>query len=258
MSLADDSGSGSAVVNAELAARLFGEGNAVGKTFHARDMQFTVVGVVDNVKHWGLLPRLSEGEPGGYHIYLPHHVYAARFMRMEVAVRSPLDLGTLAPALREAVWGLRPDLPVTEIATMRTRIGRSTADRRFLMTMVVVFAVVASLLASLGIYGSMLYSVRQRRREVGIRMALGALRASVVRMVVRHGMLLAAVGIAVGLAGGLVLSRTLASVVFGISTHDAPTYVVVIVLLTSAAFAACYLPARKAASIDPVETLRTE
>ena len=258
LSLADDSGSGTAVVSAELAWRLFGEGSAVGKTFHARDMRFTVVGVVDNVKHWGLLPRLSAGEPGGYHVYLPHHVYGARSQRMEVAVRSSLKLATLAPALREAVWGLRPDLPVTEIATMRSRIGRSTADRRFLMSMVVMFAVVASLLASLGIYGAMLYSVRQRRREVGIRMALGAVRGSVVAMVVRHGMVLTTVGIGAGLVGGLALSRTLASAVFGITTHDASTYVAVSVLLGSAAFVACYLPARRAASADPMETLRTE
>jgi len=258
LSLVDDSGSGSAVVSAELATRLFGEGNAVGKTFHARDMQLTVVGVVDNIKHWGLTPRVSEGEPGGYHVYLPHQVYAARVQHMGVAVRSPLDLGTLAPSLREAVWALRPDLPVTEIATMRARIGRSIADRQFFTAIVVLFATAASLLAALGIYGSMLYAVRQRRREVGIRMALGAVPGSVVTMVVRQGMLLTTVGIAAGLAGGLVLSRTLASVVFGITTHDTPTYVAVILLLTSAAFAACYLPARKAASIDPVETLRAE
>jgi putative ABC transport system permease protein len=256
LSLADDSGS--AVVNSELANRMFGDGNPIGRTLYLRNMQFTVVGVVDNVKHWGLLPSLSEGDPRGHNVYLPHHVFAARFPRMAVALRSPLALATLAPALREAVWGLRPDLPLTEVTTMRARMTRSTADRRFFMAIIVLFAVVASLLASLGIYGSMLYSVRQRRRELGIRMALGALRGNVVTMVVRHGMLLTTVGIGLGLAGGLALSRTLASTVFGITTYDASTYFAVIVLLAAAALAACYLPARKAASVDPVETLRTE
>jgi putative ABC transport system permease protein len=141
---------------------------------------------------------------------------------------------------------------------MQARITRSTADRRFFTTILVLFAVVASLLASLGIYGSMLYSVRQRRRELGIRLALGAQQGGVIAMVIRRGMTLTAVGIGLGLAGGWALSRILESALYGITTHDALTYVAVVLLLATVAFVACYLPAYRAASVDPTETLRTE
>jgi predicted permease len=258
LSAADDSGSAVAVVNAELAGRMFGEDDPVGKTLYVRNLQFTVVGVVNDVKHWGLTPSLSQGDPRGHHVYLPHRVFAGRFPRMAVALRTPLELATLAPELREAVWGLRPDLPLTEVTTMQARITRSTADRRFFTTILVLFAVVASLLASLGIYGSMLYSVRQRRRELGIRLALGAQQGGVIAMVIRRGMTLTAVGIGLGLAGGWALSRILESALYGITTHDALTYVAVVLLLATVAFVACYLPAYRAASVDPTETLRTE
>jgi putative ABC transport system permease protein len=194
----------------------------------------------------------------GYSIYVPHHEFASGFSQLEVAIKTPLDVGTLAPAIRDAVWALKPNLPVPEITTMSARISYSTADRRFFTAILVLFAVVASLLASLGIYGSMLYSVRQQRRELGIRLAMGALQGGIVAMVVRRGMTLTAVGIGLGLAGGWMLSRTLESALFGITTHDVSTYVAVVLLLATVAFAACYLPARRAALVDPTETLKAE
>ena len=255
---ADDSASGAAIVNAALARLEFGDASAIGQSLYFHDERFTVVGVVEDIRHWGLLPSQGEGDLVGYNIYVPHRAFASGFSRLAVGIRSSLDVGTLAPAIRDAVWALRPDLPVPEITTMRARIGYSTADRRFFTAIVMLFAAVASILASLGIYGSMLYSVRQRRRELGIRLALGALQRGVITMVVRRGMSITAVGIALGLAGGWAVSRTLTGMVFGITTHDAGTYLAVVLLLAMVAFAACYLPARRAASVDPTETLRTE
>ena len=254
----DDSASGSALVNAALARLEFGDVSAVGRSLYFHEQRFTIVGVVEDIRHWGLLPSHGEGDLVGYSVYVPHRVFASRFRQLAIGVKSPLDIGAIAPALREAIWALRPDLPVPDITTMQARISYSTADRRFFTATLLLFAVVASLLASLGIYGSMLYSVRQRRRELGIRLALGALQGGVIAMVVRRGMTLTAVGIGLGLVGGWGVSRTLESFLFGITTHDASTYLGVVVLLATVAFAACYLPARRAASVDPTETLKAE
>ncbi len=255
---ADDSASGVVLVNAALARVEFGESSAIGQSLYFHEERFTIVGVVEDIRHWGLLPSQGQGDLVGYSIYVPHRAFASGSGQLAVGIRSPLDLDALAPALREAVWSLKPDLPVPEITTMRARMSYSTADRRFFTATLALFAIMASLLASLGIYGAMLYSVRQRRRELGIRMALGALQRGVVTMVVRRGMSITAVGIGLGLAGGWALSRTLAGFVVGITTHDAATYFAVTLLFTIVAFVACYLPARRAASVDPTETLRAE
>ncbi len=158
----------------------------------------------------------------------------------------------------QAIWQLQPDLPLDEHYIMTARIAESLTTPRFLTAMLLTFAAVAILLAAGGIYGSMLYSVGQRRRELGIRMALGAGRGKVLGMVVGQGAKLALIGIALGIAGSLAVTRFLSAMVYGISTTDVPTFALVAILLGSVAVAASYLPARRAAEADPLEALRTE
>ncbi len=145
-----------------------------------------------------------------------------------------------------------------EVASLESYVSRSVAGPRFYSTLLTTFAVLAILLASGGIYGSMLYSVGQMHREIGIRIALGAGRRGVVAMVVRSGLALTLAGITLGLGGAYALSRTLESFVFGLTTTDAPTFAAVAVLLGAVAMASCYLPARRAAATDPIETLRSD
>ncbi len=177
---------------------------------------------------------------------------------LDVAVRSSNDPSSLAAMLREAVWSIDPELPVKPPLTMNDRIAGSITAPRFYSVLLSTFAVVAFLLAASGIYGSMLYSVGQRQRELGIRLALGARRNDLVRMVVGKGLLLTTTGVAIGLAGAVAVSRALESFVFGVSTTDPLTFVVVSLLLAIVAMAACYLPTRKAAAADTMVALRAE
>jgi putative ABC transport system permease protein len=166
--------------------------------------------------------------------------------------------GPLADRLRETLWAIEPDLPIVDIIPYERLVARSVAEPRFYLTLLVSFAAIAVILAAGGIYGSMLYAVAQRNREMGIRLALGARGINVVAMIVRHGLVLTAIGISLGVAGAYGLTRTLESFLFGITSTDLSTFVAVSALLAAVALAACYLPARKAAATDPIETLRTE
>ncbi|NIM49526.1 MAG: FtsX-like permease family protein [Gemmatimonadales bacterium] len=252
----DDPSTGSAILNVALARRVFGDANVVGRSLRLGETSLTVVGVVDEIRHWGL--QHYQAEVRNYNVYVPYAAYGASMSGLQVAVKSRIEPNVLVPALREAVWAVDPNLPVNEIVSMKRLISRSIAGSRFYSVLLISFATVAILLAAGGTYGSMLYSVRQRRQELGIRLALGAGQTKVVSMILRRGMLLAAIGIASGLVGGLALSRTLEGYLFGITAHDPSTLTVVSLLLGAVAFAACYLPARRASLADPMETLRVE
>jgi ABC-type antimicrobial peptide transport system permease subunit len=160
--------------------------------------------------------------------------------------------------MQRAVRRLDPNLPLGEIATMEQRISRSITTPRFYTALLMTFAIIAFALAAGGIYSSMLYTVGQRQREVGIRLALGAQAGDVAWMVVRHGTLLTGIGIAIGLAAALLFSRILESFVFGITTTDTATFAAVSFALAIVALTACYFPARRAAATDPIQTLRME
>jgi ABC-type antimicrobial peptide transport system permease subunit len=175
-----------------------------------------------------------------------------------VAVKSAIDPAVLVGTLRDVVWSIDGDLPVGDIMRLEHKVAGSIAQPRFLSILLLTFATLATLLAAGGIYGSMLYSVRQRRKEMGIRMALGAGAGNVVGMIVKSGLTLTVIGLVVGLGGAFALSRTLESLLFGITPADPGTFVGVPLILGAIALVACYLPARKAANADPIETLRAE
>ena len=241
-----------AVISDEFARQLFRGEESLGRTFTTRDQSYRVVGTVAGVHHWGLDQGSSP------QVYYPWDAQGGDFRRITLLIRTDIDAIEMIPAIRSAVWELEPDLPIWRLSTMTDRINQSLTAPRFYSALFLTFAVVAILLAAGGIYGSMLYSVGQRRRELGIRSVLGANQGRLAGMVVRQGAILALIGIGIGSAGALAFARALESAVFGITTTDLPTYLAVSALLGVVAVAASLIPALRAARANPVEALRTE
>jgi putative ABC transport system permease protein len=177
------------------------------------------------------------------------------FIAVRSAVGNPL---ALLPAVQKAVWSIDRTVALGNVRTMEDTIGRTLSKRKFTMTLLTVFAGIAIALASIGLYGVVSYSVSQRTREIGIRMALGAQRGDVLHLILRQGMLLAAIGVGLGLLGSLGLTRLISSLLFGVSATDAGTLGTVSVLLFGIAIIACWLPARRASGVDPIVALRQD
>jgi putative ABC transport system permease protein len=210
----------------------------------------TIVGVVREVKHARLDASTRES------VYLP-------FAQIPIggsslAIRTAGRPENLIAAVRNQVREMDPDLPVTRIMPMTEVVARSVWQPRLYTALFGVFAVVALILATVGIYGVMSYSVTQRTREIGLRMALGAERKDVLKLVVGQGVVLAAIGVGVGLAAAAALTRLMSSLLFGVTTTDPITFAAVSVLLTCVALGACFIPARRAAKVDPMVALRYE
>ena len=205
-----------------------------------------MVGVVGDVRH----STLTTESPA---IYYPSFALSAR---MDVVVRTEGAPASVLSAVREKVHQLDPALPVSTVRTMDEWLANSAAQPRLNAVLLVVFAVTAILIAAIGIYGVLAYSVNQRTREIGVRMALGAPRAQVLRMVVREGMIVGAVGVVSGVVAALVVSRVLSSLVYGVEVRDPATYAGVAVILAVVALVACVVPARKASRVDPIVALR--
>jgi putative ABC transport system permease protein len=209
----------------------------------------TVVGVVQDMRNMGLekepvaqmFPSEKQSKPGAY-----------------LLIRTSTDPLNLISAVRGVVRGIDPRGVVWEIASLEQQLADQTAQRRFQAWLLGLFSVIAVVLAGVGIYGLLHYSVAQRTREIGVRMALGARGGDVVVMVLREGMLLATVGVSVGIVAALALTRLIASLLFGVAPNDALTIGAVATLLLMDACAACYIPARKATRVDPMTALRTE
>ena len=245
------------VINESMAHELFGGGDAIGKQLGLADnaddpaTPATIVGVVADLKY----SRLDA--PAEPEIYIPYQI-SSSFLGMTVVVRSATDASAMAPAIRNAIASVDRTQPVAEVKTLEQALADSIAPRRFNLYLLGAFATSALLLALIGIYGVIAYAVAQRTHEIGVRMALGAQRRQVVRLVVREGMTLAAVGIAVGLAAAFALTRLMASLLYDVKPTDTWTYAVVAGTLAATALAACCKPALQAAWVDPARALRQE
>ncbi|HZX97691.1 MAG TPA: ABC transporter permease [Myxococcales bacterium] len=256
-----DRGRDVAIIDDRMARRAFGNADPVGRRMAGNQpfmAPLEIVGVVGHVENYSL-----DGKgpvDSGY--YVEHDRLGKLFPQFAVqailAVRTAGDPMTLAAAVRRTVQEIDPLQPVYSQQSMEQVVSDSMSDRRLMLLLLGIFAVVALLLASVGIYGVMSYSVEQRTREIGIRMALGAERAAVLRMILGQGTRLAAVGIAVGLLGAFALSRLMSRFLYGISATDPSTYALLALLLAAVAVAACLLPASRAVKVDPVIALRAE
>jgi putative ABC transport system permease protein len=244
-----------ALVDETMATRYWPNQNPIGKRlkFGRRESKsgwIEVIGVVANMKTDGF------DAPDEPHVYVP--IYQNPNYSMAVYVRTEGDPSIVAESLRREVQAVDPDLPIFGEQTMETIVSAHLAERRFAMTMVTVFGAAALLLAAIGIYGVMSYSVNQRTREIGIRMAVGAESSDIMRWVLRQGLLLTSVGVGLGLVGALVLTRLMRDLLFQVAATDLLTYSGVAVVLAIVALAACLIPARRATKVDPIVALRCE
>jgi predicted lysophospholipase L1 biosynthesis ABC-type transport system permease subunit len=238
------------IVNQSFARRVFGEEDPVGETLYMEGTIINVIGVVNDVRHWGLTQEVDND------VYVPYTGMGEGMPRFGLALRSTTPPAVLAGQVRDVIWSIDPDMPVVGLEPMESRVTASIAGPRFYSLLLGIFAVLALMLAAAGMYSSMLYSVERRFRELGLRVALGARSGDVVGLVLKHGVALAGIGAALGLVGAFMLSRLLQRMLFGVSPTDVPTFAATATLMIAVAMAACYLPARRAARANPVETLR--
>ncbi|MGH9939236.1 MAG: FtsX-like permease family protein, partial [Blastocatellia bacterium] len=240
------------VINETMARRFWPGEEALGKRIIIRNDRRAseIIGVVSDVKHFGL-ERETQPE-----MYRPFDQLVIDVMPM--VVRAQGDPARFANAIRRQAQAVDPTVAVDRIAPMRELLSDSLAQRRFTMLLLGAFALVALLLASVGVYGVMAYSVTQRTREIGMRLALGAQRGDVLRLVMKQGLKLASVGVAIGMLVSFVSARLMKDLLFGVSATDPLTFVAIALLLTAAALLACWIPARRAAKVDPMVALRCE
>jgi putative ABC transport system permease protein len=240
------------IVSQATAKKFWGDSDPLGRTLRRSAdprIAFTVVGVVGDVRSTVLTQEFPT-------LYYP--VAARVWPLMDVVVRTDGSPESLLAPIRQKVHELDPDLALANVRTMDQWLSNSAAQPRLNTVLLSIFAFVALLIASIGIYGVLAYSVSQRSGEIGVRMALGATPRGVLRLVVGEGMKVALIGIGAGLLGGLALGRTLSSLVFGVPVRDPATFIGVAVALASVALAACAIPAFRASRVDPIVALRYE
>jgi putative ABC transport system permease protein len=242
------------IINETMARESWPNEDPIGKrvTIHMKneDVPSEIVGIVGDIKHQGLdtTPRAMS--------YWPHPELG--YNAMALVIRTTSNPKKIVAAVRHEVLQMDPDQPLSNVATMEELMSTSMAQRRFSMFLLSTLAALALLLAAVGVYGVMAYTVAQRTHEIGIRMALGAQHQDVLRLVVGEGFKLALAGVAIGLAGAAALSRVLESFLFGVGQRDALTFFSVAALLLATALLACYIPARRATGVDPMVALRYE
>jgi putative ABC transport system permease protein len=256
----DDAGTPPVVMVSESLARQYlgGTDKAIGarlQLFAPQPME--VVGVVGDVRHTGLD---AEPQPEVYALsrQLPPDVRFGRVGTTALVVRTSGDPLRVVPFLRRAVMDVDRDVPLDNVMTMEARLSASVAAPRFYALLLGLFALMALLLAAIGIYGVLSYNVSQRHREIGVRMALGAAGGDILSLVLGQGLTLAVVGVAIGVAGAFATTRFLRTLLFGITLTDPVTYAGITVLLTGVALLACWIPARRAIRVDPMTALRYE
>jgi predicted permease len=242
-----------AVINEAFTRKTWPGQDSLGKRFkstRAESPWITVVGVIANARTESL------AEPSVPQIYLD--VYQTGAKRLAIFLRGHLDTAATAEQVREQVQTVDPTLPVSGAQMLNETVSASLSERRFSMEIVALFALTALLLAALGIYGVISYMVSERTHEIGIRLALGAERRSILQMVLRQGLGLAIAGAAVGLVGALIVSHLMAGLLFGVRPTDPLTFLGVAILLIGVSLVACYIPARRAMRVDPLVALRYE
>ena len=263
----DAAGAPVAIVEEALGRKFFPDGDPIGRRIAfefagghgpaARPIWREIVGVVRHVRHYGLVR-----EPDNLEVYAPLEQlpiwFRERRPTMTLFVRTALDPEQLAASIRQTISSIDPEIPVFGVTTMDSYVGQATEQPRVNMTLLSAFGGLALVLAGLGIYGVLSYLVGRRTQEIGIRLALGATRADVLRLVVGHGMALASAGIAIGLAAAWALTRSLGTLLYGVSPHDSATFAAIAALLAVVAFVASYVPARRATRVDPMRALRAE
>jgi putative ABC transport system permease protein len=244
------------IVNDEMVRQYFPNENPLGKRVRwARNptvQWIEIVGVVGNVKHFGLdLPE----QPA---LYSPYTQINSWKRWMTFAVRTQADPAAMTQAVKDQIWKVDAQLPITRAQTMDEVAATSFDARRFNMLLLTLFAGLALVLAAVGVYGVMSYAVTQRTHEIGIRMALGAQVGNVMRLVMKSGLVIAMVGVAIGLGGAFALTRLMRTLLFAVEPTDKATFAGVSICLLLIALAACYLPARRATKVDPLQALRYE
>ena len=256
----DTAGAPTAVLVSEsFAKRKFGAKDPIGTRVrlgpdvgHADKPWATIVGIVGDVKQESLALAAEDA------FYVPTTQWPWADDVLSLVVRTRGDAAALAPSVRNAIWSVDKDQPIVRVATMESLVAVSEAQRRFTLIVLEAFALVGLVLAATGIYGVLSGSVTERTREIGIRGALGASRREILALVVSQGMKLAAFGVVIGLVGAALASQTLVTLLFGVSRLDPFTYLSVIIVLLAVAAIACWVPALRAARVDPAITLRAE
>jgi putative ABC transport system permease protein len=252
-----------AIVSQSFARKFWPGQDPIGKRIRwgVRDPWETVVGVVGGVNQGPFSSPLAP------HVYRPYSQLPAAFLEndpfgdwhaMNLALRTQADPTSVTSVVLAEVHSLDPDLAVASVRTMTQAISSSVAGAQFNTILVGAFAGLALFLAAIGVYGVLAYTVARRTHEIGIRMALGAKRANVLRLVVRQGLTLTSIGVAIGVVVALALTRFLTSLLYGVKPTDPLTFVIVSVALTVTALLACYIPARRATKVDPMVALRCE
>jgi predicted permease len=248
-----------AMVNEKLAKRFYPTESIVGRRIRPGGLPdsvwFTVVGVLKDVKQGGLDSEV------GTELYLPFDQSAtvgSTPLNMNIVVRSTLPMATIAPRIREIVTAADPSLPIVNMRTMEDVFSESVVRPRFLAQLLTIFGGLALVLAAIGTYGVLSYAVTERRQEIGIRMALGADRGTVLGMILGQGMKVTALGIVVGIIGSLLLTKYVETLLYEVKPTDPLTFLVVAVFITAIAALACLIPARRATTVDPMVALRDQ
>ena len=246
-----------AIIN-ETMARQFWDGESpIGKRFKLGDPGdaeipwVTIVGIAGDVRQMGV------DEPVKAEMYFPYQqvAYAEFYAPRDLVVRTSIDPLSLVAGIRNEIHQIDPNQPVSNVRTMEDVLGEETASRELGMTLLTVFAGVALLLSTLGIYGVLAYFVVQHTQEIGVRMALGAQRSDILRLIMKKGLGLTLLGVAIGLAAAFALTRLMANLLYGVSATDPLTFAGLALLLGAVAFVACYIPARRATKVDPMVAL---
>ena len=244
-----------ALINESLAARLFRDRDPIGQRLRFGPNEgppYTIVGVMGDVKQTSLATEKADA----VYVSVPQWHWVDRVMSFVIRTRG--DAAALAPAVREAIWSVDRNQAIVRVATMDSLLMKSEADRRFALILFESFGLIALMLAAIGIYGVLSGSVSERTREIGVRAALGASRADILRLVARQGLTLTGLGTVVGLIGAVFSSEAIVTLLFGVSRLDPVTYAGVAALLLTVSGVASAIPAWRAARVDPAITLRAE